>query len=252
MTIRPNREKTGVYIGLLITVFGVMLIIGPSLIQMNLMSGGYALRFIGILVLLTGIIITWLWRARAMVMARLLAGDNLLAHWTYPVAQGQQQATDALVETREQNRGLFIITTILIIVIGVPVLVVPMWHDLVEWPDSLAWIIVGGYFAIIPLLGLFAWGMPWLAYRRALQDGTDAYIARDGLFVNGALYTWHHPVSCLKQARFNRAGNHPALEFDIANLTRLGVIHYATTTVRVPVPSGEEKKAETITRFFAG
>lgn len=249
--MQSNREHTGVYIGWLVTAGGIALLIVPALLGMDMMRGGYALGFIGILVLATGLLITWLWRARANVMARLLAGDNLLAHWTYPTAQARQHAAEVFAETREQNHGVFIVTSVLIVVIGIPVLIVPLWHDLVEWPDPFAWMIVGGYLALIPVLGLFAWGMPRLAYRRAWHAGADAYIARDGLFVNGALHNWQRPVSYLKQVRFNREGERPALEFDIANLTRLGWVHYATATVRVPVPRGEEEHAEEIARVFA-
>ncbi len=250
MAMLNNREQIGVTIGWLITALGSALIIVPPWIGANMMRGGYALQFIGILVVATGLLIIWLWRARANVMARLLAGDNLLAQWTYAPAQAQRYAAATFAEAREQNRGVFFITATLFVVIGIPVLVIPLWHDLVEWPDPFAWIIVGGYFALIPVLGLFAWGMPLLAYRRALQDGAQVWIARDGLFVNGALYTWQRPLSFLRRVRFNHAANPPALQFDIANLTRLGVLHYATTTVRVPVPPDQAAQAENVTRFF--
>ena len=248
--MQHNREQTGVYIGLLVTEIGGVFILAPSLIGMDMMGGGYALRFIGIFVLLAGLITTWFLRGRAKVMAHMLADENLLAHWTYPAAQVQQHAAAEFAEYRERNRGLFIVTTILIVAIGIPVLVIPMWEDLIEWHDPLALVIVSGYFALIPLLGLFAWGMPRLAYHRALQDGADAYIARDGVFVNGALHTWQKPFGYLKQVRFNQESKTPALEFDVRNLTRLGVIHYASTIVRVPVPRGEEEHAENVACFF--
>jgi hypothetical protein len=246
----PNREQSGVYVGAIIAAIGVLMILLPSLREMDMMRGGYALQFIGIFVLLAGLATTWFLRGRAQVMARMLAGDNLLAHWTYPTAQARQHAAEVFADTRDQNRGVFIITSILIVVIGVPVLVVPLWRDLVEWRDPIALAIVGGYFAIIPLLGLFAWGMPRLAYRRALQGGGAAYIARDGVFVNGALHTWQMPFGHLKKVRYDQESNIPALEFDIRNLTRLGVIHYASTIVRVPVPHEEEQQAENVVRFF--
>lgn len=250
MTAHPNREQTGVYIGLLVTALGGAFILLPSLAGMNMMSGGYALRFIGLFVLIAGLITTWFLRGRANVMAHMLAGENLLAHWTYPDAQAQQRAAAAFDEDREQNRGLFIIVAVLMVVIGLVVLVIPMWHDLVEWPDPLAWVVVGGYFAIIPLLGLFASWMPRLTYRRARQEGADAYIAREGVFVNGALYTWQPPFGYLKKVRFDGKREPPAVEFDIRSLTRLGIVHYASTIVRVPVPPGEEARAEEVARAF--
>ena len=165
-------------------------------------------------------------------LARLFAGEGLLAHWTVDALQVQKQATPELAETRERNRGLFWITAILFVVIGIPVLVVPTWRDLLRG-DSIAVAIVGCYFAVVPLLGLFAWGMPRLAYRRAVQAGAEVYIGQDGVFVNGALHTWKQPFTNLRRVRFKRQAKPPVLEFDIRTLTRLGVVHFKTYTVTV-------------------
>ena len=172
MTEQRNREKDGVIVGLLITAVGVLMLLLPSLTEMDMMAGGYALQFVGLFVLITGVVTLWFYRARAAVLARLFAGKGLLAHWTLDAVQVQQQAAAELAETSEGNRVLFWVTAVLFLVIGIPVLVVPTWRDLLRG-DSIAVTIVGGYFAIVPLLGLFAWGMPRLAYRRAVQAGAS-------------------------------------------------------------------------------
>jgi hypothetical protein len=250
MTEHRNREKNGVIIGLLIMAVGVLMLWLPSLTEMNMMAGGYALRFVGLFVLIVGAVTLWFYRARATALARLFAGEGLLAHWTLDAIQVQKHAAAELAEVSENNRGLFLITAILFLVIGIPVLVVPAWRDLLRG-DSIAMTIVGCYFAVVPLLGLFAWGMPRLAYRRAVQDGADVYIGRDGVFVNGALHTWKQPLTDLRRVRFNRQTNPPALEFDIRTLTRLGVTYFKTYTVTVPVPAGQEEQAENVARSFA-
>jgi len=251
MTEHRNREKDGVIVGLLIAAVGVLMLLLPSLTEMDMMAGGYALRFVGLFVLITGVVTLWFYRARATAFARLFAGEGLLAHWTLDAIQVQKQAAAELAEVSENNRGLFLITAILFVVIGIPVLVVPLWDELVFWNDPIALVIVVGYFAVIPLLGLFAWGMPRLAYRRAVQDGADVYIGKDGVFVNGALHTWKQPFTDLRRVRFNRQAKPPALEFDIRTLTRLGVVHFKTYTVAVPVPAGQEEQAENVARSFA-
>ncbi len=248
---QQNREKDGVIVGLLITAVGVLMLLLPSLTEMEMMAGGYALQFVGLFVLITGVVTLWFYRARATVLARLFAGEGLLAHWTVDALQVQKQATTELAETRERNRGLFWITAILFVVIGIPVLVVPTWRDLLRG-DSIAVVIVGCYFAVVPLLGLFAWGMPRLAYRRAVQAGAEVYIGQDGVFVNGALHTWKQPFTDLRRVRFKRQARPPALEFDIRTLTRLGVVYFKTYTVTVPVPAGQEEQAENVVRSFAG
>jgi hypothetical protein len=214
------------------------------------MHGGYAAMFVGVFLALSGLVVLGLFLARAATFARTFAGENLLAHWTCSTVQAQQHAAAALAEYRERNRALFLITAVLIVVIGVPVLVIPLWDDLAAGRDPIVLIIVGGYFLLIPLLGLVAWLMPRLAYRRALQDGGDVYITREGVFVNGAFHTWKQPFAELRQVRFDQKAEPPALEFDIRYLTRVGVVHDSTTTLRVPVPLGEDKQAENVARFF--
>jgi hypothetical protein len=235
---------------MLITAVGVLMILLPSLSSMDMMTGGYALQFVGLFGLIAGLVTLWFYRARAAALARLFAGESVLAHWTLDSRQVQKHAAAELAEVSENNRGLFLIMAILFVVIGIPVLVVPSWRDL-ERGDSIALTIVGCYFAIIPLLGSFAWGMPRLAYRRAVQDGAEVYIGKDSVFVNGALHTWKQPFTDLRRVRFNRQSKPPALEFDIRTLTRLGVVHFKTYTVRVPVPAGQEEQAENLARSFA-
>ena len=245
-----NHEKTGVIVGLLITAAGVLLIFLPSLTGMEMMSGGYALRFIGLFVVITGLVILSFYRTRAATLAHLFAEKELLAHWTLDPTQVRKHAVTQLAEANENNRGVFLVTAILFVVIGIPVLVVPAWHDL-ERGDSLALVIVGCYFAIIPLLGSFAWGMPRLAYKRAVEDGAEVYIGKDGVFANGALHTWKQPLTDLRQVRYNRQAKPPVLEFDIRTLTRLGVVYFKTYTVAIPVPPGQEEQAENVERTLS-
>lgn len=55
MTEHRNREKDGVIVGLLIAVAGALMIVLPSLSEMDMMSGGYALIFVGVFILLSGL-----------------------------------------------------------------------------------------------------------------------------------------------------------------------------------------------------
>jgi hypothetical protein len=246
----PNRERTGVRAGIVIALIGVALMIVPSVSGMNMMNGGYALQFIGLFVGLVGLVVFLVYRPRAAAFKRIVAGDGQLAHWTVAPAQVQQEAAAEMAETYAMNRGLFLITTVLIVVIGVPVLVVPMWGDLVRGSDPIAAVVLLCYFSIIPLLGLFAWGMPRLAYRHALQDGAHVYVTGEGVFFHGAFHTWKTPFAKLLAVRYACDRRPHTLEFDIRYLTRLGVIHYETTTVRVPVPPGEERQAEKVLGHF--
>jgi hypothetical protein len=103
---------------------------------------------------------------------------------------------------------------------------------------------------VIALIGLVAFAAPRLEYRRAQCSNGDARIAREGVYLRGAFHNWKAPFSRLEHVRMTRKRGHPALEFDIGQLSRVGWIHYETETVQVAVPPGQEVTAEEIARSF--
>jgi hypothetical protein len=213
----------------------------PSLTGMDMMSGGYALRFVGFFIVIAGLVTWWLYQGRAALLERIWSGQGLLAHWTYDVATARQHAEQAYAEQRSMHRGLFLLTAAMLLVAGFFFLIVPMLRG-----EDL---IVGGvllYFAFIPFLGWIAWLTPRLAYRRALQAGADAYIAQDGAYVAGALHAWSQPFTRLERVHLQLKREGLMLELDIGNLTRVGWVHYQTNTLSVPVPAGQEDQAEQI------
>jgi hypothetical protein len=110
---------------------------------------------------------------------------------------------------------------------------------------------VVAYFALIPVIGLVAWLAPRVAYRRAMQEATEVYIAEHGVYLRGALHTWKQPFSSLRRVRFERKSNPPVLSFVLRHLTRVGWVHYQTEVLDVRVPQGHEAAAERVERFFA-
>jgi hypothetical protein len=241
----PNSETSGVRAGWLILAAGVALLLGPSLAGMDMMGGGYALGFIGIVVAATGLVTLWIYGARAAALDRILSGAGLLAHWTYDPEEAQRHALEEFEDNRRTNRNLFLVVAVMFVVVGAIVFSGPLLQG-----EDLG-LLLALYFGLVPLLGLVAWATPRLAYRRALQAGADVYIGQDGVYVRGALHTWKQPFSRLKRVRLELDRVQPALQFDIRYLTRLGLLHYETRTVQVPVPRGQERQAEEVARFFA-
>ena len=245
MSGRPNSERSGVRAGWLILAAGVALLLGPSLAGMDMMGGGYALGFIGIVVAATGLVTLWMYEARAAALDRILSGAGLLAHWTYDPEEAQRHAQEEFEDNRRTNRNLFLVVAVMFVVVGAIVFMGPLLEG-----EDLS-LLLALYFGLVPLLGLVAWATPRLAYRRALQAGADVYIGKDGVYVRGALHTWKQPFTHLKRVKLELDREQPALQFDIRYLTRLGLLHYETQTVEVPVPRGQESKAEEVARFFA-
>ena len=245
MNSQPNSERSGVRAGWLILAAGAIMLLGPTLAGMDMMGGGYALGFIGILVAATGLVTLWMYGARAAALDRILSGVGLLAHWTYDPEEARRHAQEEFEDYRRTNRNLFVVVAVMFVVVGAIVFIGPLLRG-----EDLS-LLLALYFGLIPLLGLVAWATPRLAYRRALQAGADAYIGQDGVYVRGALHTWKQPFSHLKRVRLKLDREQPALQFDIRYLTRLGMLHYETRTVEVQVPRGQESQAEEVARFFA-
>ncbi len=249
MTSQRNQEIGGVIVAMALIVIGLTLIFAPALAGMNMMSGGYALRFIGIFIALCGLIVLWFYGRRYAIMARILAGQDILAHWRHAPADAQADAEREFRQRWQQNRSVFLVMAALFIIIGLPVLIIPILQD----PDEVGLIILGIYLGIIPLLGLVAWGAPRLAYRRARRAaGDEVIISVEGIYVRGALETWREPLSDLVGVSIDHHARHPQLTFEIRNLTRLGVVHYSTRTVAAPIPASEMAAAEDVVHYFAG
>jgi len=249
MTQQRNPEIAGFIVACALIALGLALVIVPALAGVDMMSAGYALRFIGVFVALCGLVVLWFYGRRYAIMARILAGHDVIARWQYAPGDAKIHAEKELRERWQQNRAVFLVMAALFIIIGLPVLIIPILKD----PDEVGLIILAIYLGVIPLIGLFAWGAPRAAYRRALRAGSDEVIvSAEGIYLRGALETWREPFSDLKSVRLDHDAKGSRLIFEIRNLTRLGVIHYATRTVHAPVPPDQLAAAERGVSRLAG
>ncbi len=241
-----NSERPVFIFGLVVTAIGIILVLLPSLLDMPMMSGGYGLRFIGLFVTLCGLVVAWFYRARVAVLDRMLAGQGILAHWTNDRAEYRRQVDKAYAQRSEDNRNLLKLTAVIMLVVYAVVFTVPVLRG----EDVLPLILVL-YFGLLLVLAVPALGAPWLAHRRSLQANPDTCISEEGVYLHGGLHTWKQPFWDLKRVALDARGGNPTLEFDMRYLTRLGWVHYETTTLRVPVPSGQEESADKVVRYFS-
>jgi hypothetical protein len=84
MSDHPKGEKAGVIAGWLILAAGIAMLLGPTLSGMDMLRGGYALGFVGILVSATGLVTLWIYRARQAALTRILSGASLIARRSRP------------------------------------------------------------------------------------------------------------------------------------------------------------------------
>ena len=236
-----NNERTGVWIGALIALAGLALIFLPALLGADMMSLGYALGFIGLFVLITGLITALVFWARARTMDRLLAGEEVLARWTYQEFEGQQQVETEYKRITDRNRTIYLVMVFWFVLIGG----VFVGADYVR-NGEINGLFIGLFFGCLLILGTVAFLAPILWRRGASKASRQVIISRNGVVMNGALHSWKGPLERLVGVEYNQDPDGPALVFSIRYPSRVEPVTGSIETVIVPVPLGEQEAARRV------
>jgi hypothetical protein len=226
------------------TVAGGLLILLPFLAHLGMMAGGYALQFVGLFLILVGLVTAGIFGHRAARLNSIFSGEKLLAHWVYDLAQVERQAQRDRQETRNVNLSLFLV--IAGFVLGCIILFAVYGYASGQG-DSMPWFI-GGMVGVLLLLAAFAFGMPYVQYRRAMRSAHEALIAANGLYINGALHIWSAPFAALDGVSLVEDGAEVRLVFSLRYRTGIGATE--ACTVEVPVPHGQEEAARRVEQHF--
>jgi hypothetical protein len=244
MKTRRNSETTGLIIGVMITVAGGLLILLPFLADLDMMGGGYALLFVGFFVVLIGLITAGIFGHRAARLNSIFSGEKLLAHWVYDPTQVEKQAQRDRQATRNANLGLFLVIAGFMLAC---IILFAVYGYASGQGDSMPWFI-GGMVGVLLLLAAFAFGMPYVQYRRAVRSTHEAVIAANGLYINGALHIWNAPLAALDGVSFVEDCAEARLVFSLRYRTGIGATE--AYTVEVPVPPGQEETARRVEEHF--
>jgi hypothetical protein len=236
-----NKEKTGVWIGALIALAGLALMFLPGLFGVDMMNLGYALAFFGLFLLITGLITALIFRARARTMEQLLAGEEVLAHWTYQEFEGQHQVETEYKRLTERNRSLYLVMVFWFVLIGGAFVVA----DYVR-TEEFNGLFIGLFFGCMLLLGAVAFLAPILWRRGAAQASRQVIISRNAVVMNDALHSWKGPLEQLVGVEYRQDLDAPALVFSIRYLSRIEPVTGSIETVIVPVPPGKQEAARRV------
>jgi len=235
-TLSPQRRT--VRRALLVSCIGLFLMFAPmGLGWIDGLEGGFALAMFGLLVMLTGIITAIIFHRLARRYEQIVSDKEPLARWTYTDAQWRAYTEAEHVADTRDRWTLVAIISAFALFFGVLFAVFA--------PE-------GGVYVLLTMLGLI--GIVSLTafitsrqnYRRNVLHKGETIIAGDGLILNGQLHAWNVIGSRLERVDYVDA-TVPLVEFEYSAPSRNGRDSY---TVRVPVPSGEEKNARDIVRFF--
>ena len=150
-----------------------------------------SIAFISFFLLISSIVIGFIFRSREKKLQSLITGENLIASWALNAIEKEQYVHHLFQNEKGKNKGIFIITTVLIVIIfGIFILFID------EGKAAMFFIMLG----LIAFIALFAFGMPF--YYKQQNSTNDGYIliGKKYAYINGYFHNWDFPLSGIKKA----------------------------------------------------
>jgi hypothetical protein len=215
---------------------GVALVAAPFVSETyaaTLKEGAYALMFIGAIAALAGFCLSFFFRSRDRYRRRLLAGEGVLARWSYSAAEWQAFSGDEVVRQSTGLRWLLAVTAFFMIAATAGKL-----HQ-----DRTAGLFVGATM-------LVTWILCWIAARAAVRKyrrraeapALAVVIGRDAMLIGKELHVWRGWGNLLHRCAIED-GPPPLLAITYSMQGRKA---RQIETVRVPVPAGRAAEAATL------
>ncbi len=235
--VMKNPLRQTAFIWLAVSIVGLVFIFVPGGAGIEGMSGGFAISFVCLFIAIIGFVVAVYYVMLAGILDRILRGDGLLVHWTYTHEKWLEYAGKEYAEEKAEKKGLFFVVSGFALFFG-----------FLFWaidPES-------GFYVFLIMLGLiaivaFAWQFSaWYYHRQNMRFVGEVYISKDGVYLNQKLYTWRPFGSSLTSVALRRIRGIDLLVFQYSAFT----YPPQTYTVRVPVPEGQEKAAESILQQF--
>jgi len=236
--MKSNPQKKVAIWALVAAFIGLFLMFGPvGFGWMDGFGGGFALAAFGLLILIAGITTAVLFFRLAKRYDRILSDKNPLARWTYSDAEWRA-FTEADYKIDRKNRWILVgIISAFAIFFGILFAIIDP-----EAGIYVLFVMLG----LIVLVSLTAFITSQQNYRHNVRHKGEALIVSDGLILNGQLHAWNVIGSKLERVDYMEE-TPPMIQFEYSAVSRNGCDSY---TVRVPIPSGQEKSARDIVQFF--
>lgn len=199
------------------------------------MSGGYAVSFLSGFAVIAAAITALVFRSLGREQDRILKGDDILVHWTYPRDFWSKYVEMDYRLEKAYKKTLFFIVAAFAIFFGV---VFPLFD-----PES-GIFVTYAMVALIAVIGVVAYASVAIPHRRNRTQGGEAFVSKRGVYLNGEMHSWSVAGMSLVHVAFVDAEEPHYIEFVYAG----GTSEYS---VRVPVPEGEDGKAREVVAEFA-
>jgi hypothetical protein len=203
------------------------------------MSGGFAVAFVSLFLALSSAGVAALFYYLAKVMDGILKSDKLLARWTYSTTDAEESARREHADYQERNRAMFF-------VIGGMLVFAAVMMMLFAGDDGVTTGIV--LLATAALLFVVSRVVPNMALQKALRSPAMAFIGQNGIIYQGAVYPFRSFGMKVISVEFReKSGEMPAvIAFSFEQLVGLRIL--STFDIAIPVPAGEDERAQSIGR----
>lgn len=234
-----NHERRTARLALVATAAGLLIALYPFLSGLDGMDGGFALNLGGALIAFTAALFAIVYARRAAMVDSLLRGEGVLAHWRYDPEEWRRFSEAEYREEAGEKRALLLLVSAMALIAGVSCFLIDS--------EAGAWVLAV-MVAVVAILAVVALLVPRLNYNRNRRYRGEVRISTRGAYSAGALHAWNMLGARLEAAEVE-VGDPSLLAVTYSFPTRYG---RDRTTVRLPVPMGEERAAEAVAAALLG
>ncbi len=185
-----NSQTSIANIFWVLTVFFAVLSVFPF-IEGNMVSGFWAMAFISFFLTLCSCSIALIFLSRSKKMAKLLAGDRLLAQWELDDQTLHQYVAAQAMSNTEKNKAIMGLITVLFGLITIPFLF------LLEGDEMAGFLLIMG--TTLLMVFIASRFFPWYYHRQNLKGDRQILIGEKYAYLNGYFHNWDFPLSGLSK-----------------------------------------------------
>lgn len=213
----------------LVFIFGIF---APSILGLEGMHGGYAISFFCIILAITGIVVVIIYLGRASALDKMLCQENLLIHWSYTPEQWQTYTEKAYTAEKSERWGLYWLVMVIVFLVCLG-----FWLFNRDSGTIMILMVLG----LAALLAATVWVTTRLDHWQNTKSTGEVYITKEGALVAKTLHLWRGWGARLEDAEYKEVDSIIEITYSVPNRSMRN-----SHTIRVPVPSGEEKKAKLV------
>jgi hypothetical protein len=232
----PNTQRRIVNLWYIISLVFLGCVFLPSIIGLNGMEGGFAVSFLSGFMVILGIIVIFIYQARARQLDKILKGEGRIAMWKYSPEEWVRYSNADFEAEKKMKRNLFFLVAGIAVVVGIILTAVVQ--------DALVMLIIAGIISLVAVPAIWA---PRYRLKKLQHSEAHVLIAEKGVIVGKLFHLWVQMGASLDKIELNMETDPKLIEFTYSMPDRTG---RSEQVARVPVPYGKMDEAMSIVAYF--